>query len=78
MKKRYVANMCKNSLGTVLLLMGAFFVCSTLLSMRVVLADPIAPTIDASTAMAQNQSPRSVRASPRGTSNTVSTAHMAT
>ena len=74
MKKRYVANMCKNALGTVLLLMGAFFVCSTLLSMRVVLADPIAPTIDASTAMAQNQSPRSGRASPRGTSNTVSAA----
>ncbi|MBO4700630.1 MAG: hypothetical protein J5620_02680 [Alphaproteobacteria bacterium] len=68
MKKRYVANMCKNALGTVLLLMGAFFVCSTLLSMRVVFADPIAPVNDTSAMMAQTQSPRSGRASPRGTS----------
>ena len=67
MKKRYVANMCKNALGTVLLLMGAFFVCSTLLSMRVVFADPIAPTMAEMTQTAQ-QSPRSGRASPRGTS----------
>ena len=79
MKKRYVANMCKNALGTVLLLMGAFFVCSTLLSMRVVLADPIAPAIDASTTMAQTKaSPRSGRASPRGTSNTASAARPTT
>lgn len=68
MKKRSVINLYKNALGTVLLLMGAFFVCSTLLSMRVVFADPIAPTIDASAMMAQTQSPRSGRASPRGTS----------
>ena len=66
MKKRYVANMCKNALGTVLLLMGAFFVCSTLLSMRVVFADPIAPTM-AEMASPVQQSPRSGRASPRGT-----------
>ena len=66
MKKRYVANMCKNALGTVLLLMGAFFVCSTLLSMRVVFADPIAPMMDEMTQPVQS-SPRSGRASPRGT-----------
>lgn len=67
MKKRYVANLCKNALGTVLLLMGAFFVCSTLLSMRVVFADPIAPAMEPT--MGQNQSsPRAGRASPRGTS----------
>ena len=71
MKKRYVANMCKNALGTVLLLMGAFFVCSTLLSMRVVFADPIAPAIDPAVTMGQNQtSPRTGRASPRGTNAT--------
>ena len=69
MKKRYVANLCKNALGTVLLLMGAFFICSTLLSMRVVFADPIAPVMEQT--MGQNQSsPRAGRASPRGTSAT--------
>ncbi|MBO7509499.1 MAG: hypothetical protein J6T57_04465 [Alphaproteobacteria bacterium] len=69
MKKRSVINLCKNALGTVLLLMGAFFVCSTLLSMRVVLADPIAPSYDTGAMVAQNQSSgRANRASPRGTS----------
>lgn len=43
MKNRNFADCCKNALGTVFLLVGAFFVCSTLLSMRSVLADPIAP-----------------------------------
>ena len=33
----------KNAMGTVFLLAGAFFVCSTLLSVRAVFADPIAP-----------------------------------
>lgn len=63
-------------MGTVFLLAGAFFVCSTLLSMRSVLADPIAPM----NAMMNTgtQSPRSTnsidRSSPRtsGTTNTVS------
>lgn len=72
MKKRSVTNLCKNALGTVLLLMGAFFVCSTFLSMRVVFADPIAPVFDASTMTAQpQQAPgRAGRTSPRGTSAT--------
>ena len=74
MKKRSVINLCKNALGTVLLLMGAFFVCSTFLSMRVVFADPIAPAFDASGATAQpQQAPgRAGRASPRGTSGATS------
>ena len=68
MKKRSVTNLCKNALGTVLLLMGAFFVCSTLLSMRMVFADPIAPS---GTEMAQMaNSSRSGRASPRGNTST--------
>lgn len=70
MKRRSVINLCKNALGTVLLLMGAFFVCSTLLSMRVVFADPIAPVFE--NAPAATASPRSGRASPRGTSTATS------
>lgn len=44
MKSREIADYCKDAMGTVLLLAGAFFVCSTFLSMRAVFADPIAPT----------------------------------
>ena len=44
MKSRNFADCCKNAMGTVFLLAGAFFVCSTFLSMRAVFADPIAPT----------------------------------
>ena len=40
----------KNAVGTMFLLAGAFFICSTLLSMRTVLADPIAPTAMPTTA----------------------------
>ncbi len=43
MKNQNVANACKNAIGTMFLLAGAFFICSTLVSMRTVLADPIAP-----------------------------------
>ncbi len=68
MKKRYVANLCKNALGTVLLLMGAFFVCSTLLSMRVVLADPIAGEMVILSQPSQSAPGRVGRVSPRGTS----------
>ena len=40
----------KNAVGTMFLLAGAFFICSTLLSMRTVLADPIAPNATPTTA----------------------------
>ena len=43
MKNQKITNAYKNAMGTVFLLAGAFFICSTLLSMRAVLADPIAP-----------------------------------
>ncbi len=68
MKKRSVGNLCKNALGTVLLLVGAFFVCSTLLSMRVVFADPIGPVFGNETGATQSAaSPRtSGRTNPRG------------
>lgn len=43
MNSRKIANSMKNAMGTVMLLAGAFFVCSTLVSIRAVFADPIAP-----------------------------------
>lgn len=45
MKRRDIVGLTKNAMGTVFLLAGAFFVCSTFLSMRAVFADPIAPVI---------------------------------
>ncbi len=45
MKKNSLQKFGKNALGTMFLLMGAFLVCSTFLSMRVVLADPIGPML---------------------------------
>ena len=55
----------KNAIGTVFLLAGAFFICSTLLSMRTVFADPIAPTQNA-TATARANAIRNMNTS-RGT-----------
>lgn len=74
MKSRNIADFCKNAVGTVLLLAGAFFVCSTLVSIRAVFADPIAPIAAPATA----QSPRAgsnlrnarTTASPRGNAST--------
>ena len=78
MKRRDIALVAKNAMGTVFLLAGAFFVCSTFLSMRAVLADPIAPEI---MPVAANQSPRSTgatnRASGRTTNRGVSNATIA-
>lgn len=45
MNRRDIASVAKNAMGTVFLLAGAFFVCSTFLSMRAVLADPVAPAV---------------------------------
>ena len=79
MKRQNIADCCKNAVGTVFLLAGAFFVCSTLLSMRAVFADPIAP-IDVSDAanpqaLRAGASSRSARISPRQTqSNTANVA----
>lgn len=67
MKKHSFGKFYKNAVGTVFLLIGAFFVCSTLLSMRAVLADPIAPVFGASAPAGQSaQSGRaSARTNPR-------------
>ncbi|MBO4625852.1 MAG: hypothetical protein J5679_01065 [Alphaproteobacteria bacterium] len=57
MKRREIAGLAKNAVSTVFLLAGAFFVCSTFLSMRAVFADPIAPTVT-SAVNANTASPR--------------------
>ncbi|MBE6457099.1 MAG: hypothetical protein E7008_04120 [Alphaproteobacteria bacterium] len=67
MKSQTVANSVKNAVSTVFLLAGAFFVCSTMLSIRSVFADPIAPmdtVYSGQSGRATNA--RSGRASPRG------------
>ena len=69
MKSRNFADYCKNAMGTVFLLAGAFLVCSTLVSIRAVFADPIAP-IATSTVVAGPQATRAGTASPRSTNAT--------
>lgn len=58
MNRRNIASVAKNAVGTMFLLAGAFFVCSTFLSMRAVFADPIAPVV----------APTQSNASPRANS----------
>ena len=53
MKSREVADYCKDAMGTVFLIAGAFFVCSTFLSIRAVFADPIAPVAQNAVAVPQ-------------------------
>lgn len=78
MKNRNITGLFKNAVGTVFLLAGAAFVCSTFMSMRAVFADPIAPananSVAAPQATRAGAVSRTGRASPRGnaTSNTVS------
>ncbi len=68
MKSQKVANTMKNAFSTVFLLAGAFFVCSTLLSIRSVFADPVAP-VDENVVMGPQSgranASRTGRASPR-------------
>ena len=64
MKSRNITDFCKNAMGTVFLLAGAFFVCSTLVSIRAVFADPIAP-MATSAMIAAPQATRAGTASPR-------------
>lgn len=73
MADKKITDSLKNAMGTVFLLAGAFFVCSTFLSIRSVFADPIAP-MD-SNMLVGPQSGRanartSGRASPRNTATT--------
>ena len=70
MKTKTVAESLKNAVSTVFLLAGAFFVCSTFLSMRAVLADPIAPVdeemfVGPQAQRAGNNARTTGRASPR-------------
>ena len=65
MKSQKIANSFKNAMGTVFLLAGAFFVCSTLFSIRAVFADPIAPINDMVNTRAQNGRAQVTRSSAR-------------
>ncbi len=65
MKSQKIANSFKNAMSTVFLLAGAFFVCSTLFSIRSVFADPIAPINDIANARVQNGRAQSTRAANR-------------
>lgn len=75
MNSRSAGEFYKNALGAVLLLACAFFVCSTFLSMRAVLADPIAPAMindavnQASGRASGRTSPRDKSATARPTTN---------
>ena len=69
MKSRNFADFFKNAMGTVFLLAGAFFVCSTLVSIRAVFADPIAP-VATSVMVTGPQATRAGTASPRNATTT--------
>ena len=69
MKSRNLADFFKNAMGTVFLLAGAFFVCSTLVSIRAVFADPIAP-VATSVMVTGPQATRAGTASPRNSTTT--------
>lgn len=77
MNSRSAGNFYKNALGAVFLLACAFFVGSTLLSMRAVLADPLAPAIITDAAR-QESGRMSGRASPRGRANNTAAARPTT
>lgn len=64
MKSQKIANSFKNAMGTVFLLAGAFFVCSTFLSIRTVMADPVAPINDLTNVRGQGRA-QTTRASGR-------------
>ncbi len=65
MKNRNFGDIFKNVVGTMFLLAGAGFVCSTLLSMRAVFADPIAPTAGVATGQVSSQRGATARTSGR-------------
>ncbi|MDE6481313.1 MAG: hypothetical protein K2L25_00620 [Alphaproteobacteria bacterium] len=65
MKNRNFGDVFKNVVGTMFLLAGAGFVCSTLLSMRAVFADPIAPTAGVATGQVSSQRGATARTSGR-------------
>lgn len=74
MKSHNFTNCCKNAVGTIFLLGGAFLTCSTVMSMRAAFADPIAPVasngVYGPQATRAGNTARSGRASPRTDSNT--------
>ena len=73
MTSQKIISSVKNAMGTMFLLAGAFFVCSTLVSIRAVFADPIAPMNANEIVVPQGTRTNvrtSGRTSPRGTNAT--------
>lgn len=80
MTSQKIISSVKNAMGTVFLLAGAFFVCSTLVSIRAVFADPIAPTNANEIVVPQGTRTNvrtSGRTSPRGTNSVANRATVA-
>lgn len=73
MTSKKIISSVKNAMGTMFLLAGAFFVCSTLISIRAVFADPIATMNENEMIVPQGARTNvrvSGRTSPRGTNST--------
>lgn len=68
MKSQKITDSFKNAMGTIFLLAGAFFVCSTLFSIRTVFADPIAPVNDGVAYPQSQRASNSSRSTARSTS----------
>lgn len=77
MKNRNFGDIFKNVVGTMFLLAGAGFVCSTLLSMRAVFADPIAPTAGVATGQVSSQRGATARTSGRNATSRTNAATVA-
>ena len=80
MTSQKIISSVKNAMGTMFLLAGAFFVCSTLVSIRAVFADPIAPMNVSEYEVPQGTRTNvrtSGRTSPRGTNSVANRATVA-
>ena len=80
MTSQKIISSVKNAMGTMFLLAGAFFVCSTLVSIRAVFADPIAPMNANEIVVPQGTRTNvrtSGRTSPRGTNSVANRATVA-
>ncbi len=79
MKSRNFGEIFKNALGTVFLLAAAFFVCSTFLSVRTVLADPLpgADVVTATPTRGTTATARTTRAAPSRTGGAVTRTNVA-
>ena len=78
MNCRINTNSLKNAMGTMFLLAAAFFVCSTLISMRSVFADPVAPANSLGARTTGRTSPRATTTNRSSVARTVTNRSSAT